>query len=27
MAIIDQWEVGGVLRYHKYREVDQTEAS
>jgi len=26
MAIIDQWEVGGVLKYHKHREVDQTEA-
>jgi len=22
MAIIDQWEIGGQLRYHKYREVD-----
>ena len=27
MAIIDQWEIGGVLKYHKYREVDETEAS
>ena len=27
MAIIDQWEVGGVLKYHKYREVESTEAS
>ena len=27
MAIIDQWEIGGVLKYHKYREVDQSEAS
>jgi microcompartment protein CcmK/EutM len=27
MAIIDQWEIGGVVRYHKYREVDETEAS
>ena len=22
MAIIDQWEIGGQLKYHKYREVD-----
>ncbi len=22
MAIIDQWEIGGRLKYHKYREVD-----
>jgi microcompartment protein CcmK/EutM len=27
MAIIDQWEIGGELRYHKYRDVDQEEAS
>jgi microcompartment protein CcmK/EutM len=27
MAIIDQWEIGGELRYHKYRAVDQDEAS
>jgi microcompartment protein CcmK/EutM len=27
MAIIDQWEIGGVLRYHKYREVEPSEAS
>lgn len=27
MAIIDQWEIGGELRYHKYREVGQEEAS
>jgi len=27
MAIIDQWEIGGVLKYHKYREVEQTEES
>ena len=26
MAIIDQWELGGKLRYHKYRDVDQAEA-
>jgi microcompartment protein CcmK/EutM len=26
MAIIDQWEVGGKLVYHKYREVDEAEA-
>jgi microcompartment protein CcmK/EutM len=24
MAIIDQWEIGGVLKYHKYRDVEQT---
>jgi microcompartment protein CcmK/EutM len=22
MAIVDQWEIGGQLKYHKYREVD-----
>ncbi len=22
MAIIDQWEIGGQLKYHKYREVE-----
>jgi ethanolamine utilization protein EutN/carbon dioxide concentrating mechanism protein CcmL len=22
MAIVDQWEVGGELRYHKHREVE-----
>jgi ethanolamine utilization protein EutN/carbon dioxide concentrating mechanism protein CcmL len=22
MAIVDQWEVGGQLKYHKYREVE-----
>ncbi len=27
MAIIDQWEIGGELRYHKHRELDQEEAS
>jgi len=26
MAIIDQWEVGGKMVYHKYREVDEAEA-
>ena len=26
MAIIDQWEIGGKLVYHKYREVDEAEA-
>ena len=26
MAIIDQWEIGGRLVYHKYQEVEQTEA-
>ena len=26
MAIIDQWEVGGKLKYHKYRDVDESEA-
>ncbi len=23
MAIVDLWEVGGVTKYHKYREVDE----
>lgn len=27
MAIIDQWEIGGALKYHKYHEVEPTEAS
>ncbi len=27
MAIVDQWEVGGVLKYHKHREVESTEDS
>ena len=27
MAIVDQWEVGGVLKYHKHREVSEAEAS
>jgi microcompartment protein CcmK/EutM len=27
MAIIDQWEIGGALRYHKHREVEPSEAS
>ena len=27
MAIIDQWEIGGVLKYHKYRDVGSSEAS
>ena len=27
MAIVDQWEIGGVLKYHKYHEVESTEAS
>ncbi len=27
MAIVDQWEIGGVLKYHKYRKVDQVEES
>ncbi len=27
MAIIDQWEIGGKLKYHKYRDVDEAEAS
>ena len=22
MAIVDQWEIGGQLKYHKYREVE-----
>jgi ethanolamine utilization protein EutN/carbon dioxide concentrating mechanism protein CcmL len=22
MAIVDQWEIGGKLKYHKYREVE-----
>jgi ethanolamine utilization protein EutN/carbon dioxide concentrating mechanism protein CcmL len=22
MAIVDQWEMGGELKYHKYREVE-----
>jgi ethanolamine utilization protein EutN/carbon dioxide concentrating mechanism protein CcmL len=22
MAIVDQWEIGGELKYHKYREVE-----
>jgi microcompartment protein CcmK/EutM len=26
MAIIDQWEIGGKLRYHKYRDVEQSES-
>jgi len=26
MAIIDQWEVGGRLKYHKYRDVTEAEA-
>jgi len=26
MAIIDQWEIGGKLKYHKYRDVDKAEA-
>ena len=25
MAIIDQWEIEGVLKYHKYRDVEETE--
>ena len=27
MAIVDQWELGGELKYHKHREVGATEAS
>jgi len=27
MAIIDQWEIGGVIRYHKHREAELAEAS
>ena len=27
MAIVDQWEIGGVLKYHKHHEVGTTEAS
>lgn len=26
MAIIDQWEIGGRLKYHKYRHVGEAEA-
>jgi microcompartment protein CcmK/EutM len=26
MAIIDQWEIGGRLKYHKYRDVAEAEA-
>ena len=26
MAIIDQWEIGGRLKYHKYRDVGESEA-
>jgi len=22
MAIVDQWEIGGELKYHKYRELE-----
>jgi microcompartment protein CcmK/EutM len=22
MAIVDQWEIGGQLKYHKYRELE-----
>jgi microcompartment protein CcmK/EutM len=25
MAIIDQWETGGALKYHKHRAVDEAE--
>jgi microcompartment protein CcmK/EutM len=25
MAIIDQWEIGGKLQYHKYRDVGSAE--
>ena len=26
MAIIDQWEIDGRLKYHKYRDVAEAEA-
>ncbi len=26
MAIIDQWEIGGELCYHKYRDLGEAEA-
>ena len=27
MAIIDQWEVGGAIKYHKHQPAEGTEAS
>jgi ethanolamine utilization protein EutN/carbon dioxide concentrating mechanism protein CcmL len=27
MAIVDQWEIGGLLKYHKHQEVGSAEES